>query len=130
MERDSDSILLKIHRQYGKDESVAHLITEVKKLKFKIGELKSENQELLFANNQLQKDKAKLDAELKKPIQKNRVVEVISTRIEKSWKKEDYIASLLAQIKKHSQDVKNDREKFKNKYYDLLAKYNKLNINQ
>ena len=44
----SDSILLKIHRQYGHEEAFAHLESEIKMLRFQVGQMHSENQHVNF----------------------------------------------------------------------------------
>lgn len=49
----SDTILLKITREFTKDEAVKYLISEVRELKFRIGELGSENAELKDQNTAL-----------------------------------------------------------------------------
>jgi predicted RNA-binding protein YlqC (UPF0109 family) len=41
----SEDVLLRIYRQYSKDESVTLLIDEMRKARFRIGELESENAE-------------------------------------------------------------------------------------
>lgn len=45
-------VLLKIYRRFSKDEAVAELIAEIKRLNFRIGELTSENAELKHAAGQ------------------------------------------------------------------------------
>lgn len=41
-----NSVLLKMYRQYGKDETTSHLFDEIRKLQFQLGEMKSAIAEL------------------------------------------------------------------------------------
>ena len=47
-----DKILLKLYRQYGKDEALKYLFDEISRLKFQVGELKSEVAELKHMQDQ------------------------------------------------------------------------------
>ena len=106
-----DAVLLRIHRQYGKDESTKYLFDEISRLQFQIGELKSENAELAAAIQ-------KAPAEEKKP----------STSVPKEWTKELYAKELKTTIKrmvKTNSEAKKNATEWRDKYFSLLAKYNK-----
>lgn len=91
MTRLEDGILLKIHRQFGMDESVKALVDEIVRLRQEVGILQSE--------------KAELEDKLpKKPISK---------KIDSAWNKDAYILDLKKQIKtqynKRVQQAKNTK---------------------
>lgn len=114
---EKDSVLLKIHRNYSKDESIKYLFEKIKQLEqdksdlnFRIGELKSENSEL--------EDKIKL-LEKKK---NNRFVEP-------EWKESDYVKSLeetIKKIQKNQSDKSESINKWRNMYFDILARFEKF----
>jgi len=86
--------LLQIKRNWSENEVISLLMKENKSLKFRIGELISELDEL-------------------KDTQKNKINE---------YKKDDYVKSLLDEINRH-REKKNNYEKqmieWRNKYYSL-----------
>lgn len=89
--------LLQIKRNWSENEVISLLMKENKSLKFRIGELISELDEL-------------------KDTQKNKINE---------YKKDDYVKSLLDEINRH-REKKNNYEKqmieWRNKYYILKNK--------
>lgn len=98
-----DPVLLKLHRTYGTNEALKYLFDEISQLKFKIGELISENAEL---NDKINYP----DSEETKPA--------------KHWKKDDYFKLLSEQFdvlnKKHA-ITKKDLEMWRSKYFSLMA---------
>jgi len=52
-----DKILLKLYRDYSKDEAVAYLFQKLKEKDLKIGILKSELDELHFENKKISRDR-------------------------------------------------------------------------
>ena len=96
-----DAVLLKLHRTYGKDEAIKYLFDEISSLRFKIGELKSENAELIYQNNII--------------------------RGVKQWSKDEYILELKSIIKSR-QKVNSKLQKeiisLRNKYIGLILKNN------
>lgn len=79
-DRLDDSILLKIHRQFKKDEAVKALVSEIIRQRAEIGLLKDEK------------------ADLKKQI---KVQKPVSKKINPEWNKDEYIIELLKQIDTH-----------------------------
>lgn len=98
-----DSLLLKLHRQYSKDECAAVLFAEIKKLQFQIGEHKSYIAELEDENKNLKKPPSPLPSI-------------------HSEKKADATAG-----KKHSAMAKQMIE-WRNKYFSLLASTQKISL--
>jgi len=115
-EKFSDNILLRIHRQYSKDESMKYLFEELAKLKFKIGEQKSEIEEL--------KDNSsgrKEIAELKKEIVELNQIKNQMGKIDPAWRKEQYILDLKNQIQRRSERIK-AMQVWQSKYLNLMAR--------
>ena len=97
-----DTVLLRIHRQYSKDEAMKALFSEISFLKFRIGELASENEELkaIIAGN-------------------------VERKTAKHWKKDEYVAELRRNLKdmhKIRLEFKKNYVEYRDKYYSLLAK--------
>lgn len=135
-----DSVLLKIHRIYSKDESLKYMfdrcfkfIAEIKRLRFRVGELESEVAELKHTikhnpqdsqDNQIiqYKDKIKsLTQELHVLRQKEPVpLEVkIDSRVQE-LKKE------CSDKQKKVTDFRNKFLTFSNRFYSLTAKFEKM----
>lgn len=97
-------ILLKIHRQFSKDESVKFLTSEIAALNFTIGVQKSEIEEL------------KSLIPLPK-VQKNR-------KIESEWNKDEYVIELKKQnrtINIKNKELQQSANDWREKYFNLLA---------
>lgn len=91
-----DNILLKLYREYSKDEVLGLFKAENAKISFKNGELKSANEELIHENNLL----------------KNKLKQYEKTNIEDLIRKsESYKKQLSVYVKK---------------YNDLLEDYNSI----
>lgn len=93
--------LLQVHRQYGKNEAMKMLFDEISSLKFQIGELKSENEEL---KHLLKKGKTN---------NKETVTEL---------QKDAYVQQLKATIKravKRKSEFEKRMIEWRNKYFDL-----------
>lgn len=102
--------LLKISRKYTKDECVAILQKALSDAEFKIGELKSERDEL----------SAQLYAV------KNTVI-IEGAKTKKQWVKDDLIALLNEQLKhakKINKDLQASLSEWRNKYLSIQAKNN------
>lgn len=107
-------ILLKIRRQFSKDESVAALLKIVSELEMDIGVLKSEKDELRYLFN-----KAK------------HVVITEEFKTKKAWAKDELVTLLTEQLKsKQANNTKINKSMvdWRNKYFSLLAKQNKDNV--
>lgn len=105
-----DAILLKLHRQYGKDEALKVLFAEISALKFKIGELVSENEELNHTIKRLNASHLEL-------------------KTAKQWQKDDYVSELRKTIKNmHKSKIEAHRNfiKFRDGYFSVLAKLRKI----
>lgn len=94
-----DRVLLRLRRQYSKDEYVGLLLEKIKTLEFKNGELLSENEELKFnARKQYS------------PV--------------KEWSKDDYILVLKQTIKnkvKAKGIAEKQAKEWRDKYFNLKA---------
>ena len=122
-----DTILLKIHRQYSEKEAVAYLEgllkqknDEIAQLKFKIGELNSENSEIKDSFVNLQKEFITLQKQLEKKV-----------NAKKEWNLNDYTLALEGTIKKLNKKASDRTEnvnKWRNMYFDILAKYEKIKL--
>ncbi len=114
-----DKVLLKLHRRYGADEALKYLFEEISKLRFNIGELKSENAELSDKNNELVQ---LLKTEQSKTKKQKRSVQP-------EWKLEDYVIELEASVNRVSgknAELRKEVNKWRNNYFDALAKLEKL----
>jgi hypothetical protein len=100
-----DSILLKIHRQFSKDESVMALVAEIKRLREEIGMLTSEKQELFDRLSNKEK--------------------LLHKKVLPEWNKDEYVEQLKREIARHKQLRKTCRENMKhwmNLYFEQLRK--------
>lgn len=104
MTKYEDTILLQLHRQFSKDEAVKQLLEEISKLKFTIGEMKSEVDE---AKDEVIKLKASPD------------------HVPKEWTMDDYVKELKTKYKA----MKEERNKaivaikfWEDRYYEEVAK--------
>lgn len=94
-----DKILLKVHREWSKDEATKLLLQEVSNLKIKIGELTSEKHELEDTIKEIEKDKI----EFKKDKEYNRLkneankaaIELGRARKDARLWQEKYLATLI-----------------------------------
>ncbi len=121
-----DNILLSLRRQYSKDESFNYLLSEISKLKFKIGELQSENAEL---QDQLSKLKADVSVKSTQSI-KTEIPPLSESK--KQFKKDQYVAQLLKQIStqgKTNAMINKDRTMWMNKFFDIQNRLEKLGLN-
>jgi hypothetical protein len=97
-----DKILLKLHRQYAKDEAMKVWLQEISSLKFRLGELQSENAELKY--------------ELSKPKEE--------TKTAKEWKRDDFFAELKLQLHNtmiSKRAARKDMETWQQKYFRLIG---------
>lgn len=100
-----DPVLLKLHRKYGKDEALKYLFEELSSLRFKLGELASENSEL---SGLLSKPKEGKTA--------------------KEWKKDDYVKELkklLDRARENKRQAEKDCIMWRDRYFSLLAESSK-----
>jgi FtsZ-binding cell division protein ZapB len=103
---EDEAILLKIKRQFSKDESILVLLKEIGDQRIQIGILKSELSE------------AKYEVERAKNVV---VVEGLKTK--KQWLKEDLIKSMneeMDHIRRNNSQSKKDAETWQSKYFTLL----------
>lgn len=94
-------VLLKLHRRYSKDEAVAELFAEIKRLNFRIGELTSENAELKY--------------KLENP-------DGVERKTAKEWSKDELVADLKGRIttlETSKRKAEKDMEKWRDKYIAL-----------
>jgi flagellar biosynthesis chaperone FliJ len=98
-----DKVLLKLYRIYGKDEALKHLFDEISKLRFQVGELKSENAEL----------EHKVTHKTSGP-----------TGV-RHWSYDEYVMELKNLIKakaKKNSILERDMNRWRNDYFNLLLK--------
>lgn len=69
-----DRALIRLHRQYGKDELVLALKTEISQKNIEIGQLKSYIDELEDDNNKLRALKDNIDPEIKAKVKKDELI--------------------------------------------------------
>ena len=69
-----DRALIRLHRQYGKDELVLALKTEISQKNIEIGQLKSYIDEIMDNNNKLKALKDNIDPEIKAKVKKDELV--------------------------------------------------------
>jgi chromosome segregation ATPase len=100
--------LLQVKRNWSEHEIIKQLMEQNKTLEFRIGELKSEIEEVRFQNNELIKELNEYKKTNKHKKQKA------------EYRKEDYIKELLNRIS-YLRDKKNEYKKmvteWRNKYY-------------
>lgn len=116
-----NEVLLRLKRQYGKDESVKFLIDQLEKAKFQIGELQSEIAELKDTH------KAKI-AELNLEVKKMGEVQTLNGKTRKQWLQEDVFKSLDAELKAlrtKNQHLTKENVRYRDQYLSILAKNNK-----
>jgi predicted RNase H-like nuclease (RuvC/YqgF family) len=104
-----EKILLKIKRQFSKEESVAELLRQNESLKIEIGVLKSEKSELEYEINKIRQEK---------------VTE--GTKTKKAWLKDDLIAEMTIQMKAQQDKlttVNRQLNDWRNKYFSLVNKF-------
>lgn len=104
--QESDSILLKIKRQFSKEESHAYLLKYISDLKFELGEIKSELAEVKYENHQL---KNSLTTDGKK--------------LKKEWLKEDMVAQIQLGLKTSQRKnilLQKQLNDVRDRYYSLL----------
>lgn len=105
-------ILLKIKREYSKDEAVAIVLSELKECKFKNGELLSE-----------------ID-ELKSEIDKLRMIPTSNGRTKRQWLQDEIVVEVNKenkQFRKINSDLRRELQTYKDKYFILLSKQNLTN---
>lgn len=103
-----DTVLLRLKRQYGKDEAFAELSKRLADAEFKLGELRSENEELKF----------KLNRYKDKPLPKE-------PQPAKGWKQDDAVKLIIKQYQVKLSKLENHKksmEEWRAKYFNLLAK--------
>lgn len=105
-----DNILLRLRRQYSKDEAVAFLSAKLKERDFRIGELTSEVEELkhLFSKEQKKKQQVK---------------EIhIEPQTKKQWRRDDACKEFTKEIETQKAKIiqlNNDVKFWRDKYFTL-----------
>ena len=105
-----ETVLLKIKREFSKDESIALLLQKISSLEFEIGILKSELSEkddYIFKLKQT-------NHELKQPPK-------TETKTKKQWEQEPLFQKLSIQLKSHEANNKKQTKNLKNGEINFLA---------
>jgi len=104
-----ENVLLKIKRDYSKDEATAVLLKELSDAKFKIGELTSEIEEL------------------KGEIIKLRMIPTSNGKTKRQWLQDEIFTEVNETNKKNrkiNNELRRELQTYKDKYFILLAKQN------
>ena len=116
----SNSVLLKIKRQFKRDEAIAFLQSQLADANFKKGELLSEVSELKHINKLQSEEIAKMQKRLSEP----------RLKLTKDDLKDERIVELSKHVKKQSILIKNTQDKlnfWRNKWFSLNAKVGNKN---
>ena len=103
-----ETVLLKIKREFSKDESIALLLQKISSLEFEIGILKSE----------LSK-KGDYILKLKQTNHELRYPSISETK--KQWEQEPLFQKLSSQLKSHEANNKKQTKRLKNGEINILA---------
>ena len=114
---DDEAILLKITRQFSKEESVQALLKIISDVRIENGKLQSEAAEL---KNKIESKKNEPEKIKEKPAGE--------AKTKKQWEKEEMFAFYEDQMKHQAERIKKQQKEIielQNKYYSLLASTNK-----
>jgi len=110
-----DNTLLRLRRQFSENEACKFLFEQISKLKFRVGELQSENAELA---DMLKKEKLRKDPASGNPVKKNI----------REWDKDQLVADLKKNIstqQKNNSELTKKLKDWRDKYFSLLAQTEK-----
>jgi hypothetical protein len=116
---EDEAILLKIKRQFAKDESIAALLQIISQLQFDIGVMKSDHEE---EKHLLQLEINRLHSMVVNPEFQNS-----TTKTKKQWEQEPLFKELKQQLKAQAEKNKKtnkDLVNYRDKYFSILAKMN------